>query len=1017
MLGEKSKSREVALKVLEMNPANNQAYSILIQTGSDEDIEKIPHYMKENQDVAYALGFHFYQKGNLDEAKKWLEISIENETENILEIRPLLAFVLIEKVILDTKTIPGFQLCLTHKEEIEKAIELLTFSWKSIPDKNLRLLHVDWVINRAIAKRLLNNIEGAEADINFAYELDSSDIKALHFKALVEFEKGNFEKVISLFQGEISTEFEVGSLILYFEALNKIGKSTYTIIKLNEFLKQNPQFEGKELLEQLLFYSYIGLCRYDEARELAELRLKEDPENVTKIVELSQVMRTVGEKDSSISLLKKVKDNVSDVSNVTDLKAVADELFRVELFEDACEVYGHFVDTTQVTELTHKMVEACYRSGNIGRSLEICKSLRRKFGPIVHITQLEIAIYHEINDLEKERNALTQYLGCFPEDYGMKLNLALLNRRCNNYDKVDEFLRTPFDMNCLSLEGCICLAFLFSERGFFQKAVEILYELRRSNFDNEKVHSSYIKLISFNEAEENQKWIHPTEVGLDSAILIEDPYGKKQNYIIEGRRDADIQKRELKPESDLAKRLLGKREGDKVVFETPVSEEVFKIKELKSKYIQAFQESINIFNKLFPNSRELFQISISKKGKDEISTEGLEKITEMARLKYENNEKMKLMYVKEQRPVGNVSNIFGMNIFDLWFYFTMDSSLGIYCSTGYYEIKEALSCFKKELRLVVDPLSTLTIVTLGIGNIIKNYFGKLGISQSTIDLFQEILIEKNSTNSKDHCILGYLNGNFFIQEVNAEYEQKIAGKLKSVLEWIQINCEVLPCNKALSINREKRTELDSMIGRAFTDTILIASEEGNILYSEEKIIRDVARLEFNTDGVWTQSLLVYLLENGLVEKHQYNQKTIELVNLNYHHTSINSEILLDAAKQAEWKLTSPFINVLKILEGKNCDEGSALKLTINFISLILREQISIDDFYVLFMNTISAVVKGRWAPSIISKLKTMVMYRFDLFSFENRIEIFELIEIWQVIYYTYSANHNEWDEPIFNKDS
>ena len=381
----------------------------------------------------------------------------------------------------------------------------------------------------------------------------------------------------------------------------------------------------------------------------------------------------------------------------------------------------YFVDTTQVTELTHKMVEACYRSGDIGRSLEICKSLRSKFGPIVHITQIEIAIYHEINDLKTEGNVLTEYLGRFPEDFGMKLNLALLNRRCNNYDEVDEFLRIPFDVNWISAEGCICLAFLLSERGFFQKAVEILYEMRRSNFDNEKVHSSYVNLILFNEAEvENQKWIHPTEVGIDSAIVIEDPYGKKQNYIIEDRKDADIQKRELKSNNSLAVRLLGKHEGDKVVFKTPISEEVFEIKEVKSKYIHAFQESINIFNNLFPNNQELIQISISKKGEDGISTEGFEKIREIARLNFEHDEKMRSIYIKEKRPVGNVSNLFRRNIFDLWLYFTKDPNLGIYCSTGYYEIKEALDYIKKDLRLVVDPLSILTIVTLGIGETIIN---------------------------------------------------------------------------------------------------------------------------------------------------------------------------------------------------------------------------------------------------------------------------------------------------------
>ncbi|AKB75020.1 hypothetical protein MSLAZ_1759 [Methanosarcina lacustris Z-7289] len=999
LLGDKSKARELASKALKKNPVNAQAYSILIQTGSDEDIEKVPQYLKENQDVAYALGFHYYKKGDLTEAKKLLEISIENENENILEIRPLLASILIDITLSDSKTIPEIQLDPIHGEELEKAVDLLTFAWDSISDKNLKLLHIDWLVKRAIVKRLLNDIKGAETDINYAYELDSSDPKILHFKALVEFERGEYEKVVSLFGGKLSIETEFGSLIIYFEALRKLGRIVDTVVELKEFLDQNPQFENRNSLEELLIYGYLGLDRYDEAQDLAESILKDDPENIQKIILLSRVKQKLGDNDSSISLLKEAKTKISDSSKFTDLMALADEFFKAGLFEELCEVYEAIVDLNQHTELTHRIVEAYYRFGDLGRTLEICKSLRKKFGPLVHITQIEIAIYDEINCLEEERKVLEQYTECFPEDFDAKLNLAFLNYKRNNFDEVDEFLKTPFDINLISVESCINLAFLLYERGFFQKAVEVLYEMRRNNYDNEKVHSAYIKLILLGGENENEEFLHPKKVGVNSAVVVEDSLGNKQIYIIEERKDTDIQKGELKPDHNLAMCLLGKSEDDKLLFKNPFSEEIFEIKEVKSKYVYASQESSNIFNKLFPENRELFQISVSKKGEKEISPEGLEKIKKMARLNFERDEKIRKLYTDKKIPFGCTANLYHRNVFEIWFDFTKDSRLGIYSSTGYNEIEKALGHIKKDLKLIVDPISILTIVSLDIGETIKNHFGKLGIAQSTVDLFQQIMIEQNRINSRSDSVLIYYNDEIFMQKVSEESKKEITEKLNSVLEFIRTSCEVLPCNRALSLNRKKKIECDKSIGRAFTDTILIAGEEGNVLYSEEKTLRDIAVQEFETYGICTQALLFYCLNNGVIEKDLYEEKTIELINLNYHHTSINPEILLCAAKKTQWKLTIPFTHVLKILEGGNCNEDPALELSLNFIYLIWKERIPIDNFYVIFMSTLNSMVEKRWAPSMINKLKNAVIRRFGLFSSEDKIEILELIEIWEMIYY------------------
>jgi hypothetical protein len=416
MLEDKQSSEKLALDIIKTNPASARAYSILIQTGFYENPEQIPCYVKDNQDVAFALGNFFYKKGELDEAKKWLEIAIENETENILEVRPFLAAILLDRILSDPATIPGIQLNPIHRKEIERSIELFTVSWDSINDPKLQVLNLHWIINRAIAKRLLGDSEGSRNDINYAFNLDSCNPQILKFKASIEFECGEFKKVIDLLKDNLYNKNEAWNLIFYFESLKQLGTPTDVITEINDFLKHSPQLEVREQLDRFLIYSYLDLDNFDEARRLAELRLQEEQKNIQKIIDLSRVERRAGNKEKSISILKDTKNNISNFGKNTELLDLADEFLQIKQFEDACDIYEIFVDTTQITKLTHKIVEAYYLSGNLEKSLEISDNLRRKFGPIVHITGIEIARYREINWLDKEKEILIEYIESFPQD-------------------------------------------------------------------------------------------------------------------------------------------------------------------------------------------------------------------------------------------------------------------------------------------------------------------------------------------------------------------------------------------------------------------------------------------------------------------------------------------------------------------------------------------------------------------------------------------------------------------------
>lgn len=997
ILGDKENSKKLALDIVKTNPSNSRAYSILIKTGLYDSPEQIPCYVRDNQDVAFALGYSYYEKGNLDEAKKWLEISIENETENILEARPFLASILLDRVLSDPTTIPGIQLNSIHTKEIERSIELFTDSWNSINDQNLRILNLHWIVNRAIAKRLLGDIKGSRDDVNYAFSLDSSNSQFLKFKALIEFECNKFKKVIDLLKGNLYNENEPWPIILYFESLKKLGIPTDVIAEIKDFLKHNPQLEVKEQLERILIYSYLNLDDFDEARKLAELRLQEEPGNIQKIIDLSRVEWRAGNKEKSLSVLNEAKINISGFENYRELLDLADEFLKIKQFEDACDIYEVFVDTTQITELTHKIVEAYYLSGNLGKSLEICRNLRSKFGPIIHITSIEIAIYDEINWLEEEKRVLIEYVEHFPQDIGMKINLAILNQRCSDFEEVDKFLKTSFDVNSLPIEQSLNLAILFNERGLFQKSIELLYEVRRNNFDNERAHLAYISLMLYEN--NDSKWLHPEEICLNSVVVIEEKTGRKQKYIIEDREDIDLQREEINVNSELYKKIAGKFVGEKISMGHFVPEEVTII-EIKSKYVDAFQESFEQFNYLFPNTPALSKISTVEKDQKKFSPEVfISKIKEGILKNVDHNEKIIKYYTEKVFAIWNVASISRREIYDIWLDFTKNANLGVYCFTGnQVEKNKSLSYIKRNSKLILDPISILTLISLNIKDTILTHFGKFGVAQSTIDLFQNTKL-KQSLYSRDHMSILYKDGDIFFQQVTESSMQEYIEKIQNILDWIYTNCEVMPCKKALSIKREKKKEYENLFGRAFIDTILIASEEGNLLYSEEQIIRNVAKQEFSTDGIWTQGLMLYCLSNNIIQKEEFNENTIKLANLHYYHTIIDSYVLLEAAKKSDWKMDYPFINVLNILGSKHCDENSALNVSSQFIYLICMEKIPTEDFYILFFSLLNTLVEGRWPPSILNNLRTKIVKTFDPFSSDDIVKILKLIDTWNLIYY------------------
>ena len=127
LLEETEKASDSVKKTLEKNPVNTSAYVIRVAISTDEEtleevIDKVPEYLRETPQIAHAISEVARQRQNFEEAKKWGEIMVANEQENVSNCKAALAAILVQQVLDDRVAALTNQLNDSQKEQLRRAI-------------------------------------------------------------------------------------------------------------------------------------------------------------------------------------------------------------------------------------------------------------------------------------------------------------------------------------------------------------------------------------------------------------------------------------------------------------------------------------------------------------------------------------------------------------------------------------------------------------------------------------------------------------------------------------------------------------------------------------------------------------------------------------------------------------------------------------------------------------------------------------------------------------------------------
>jgi len=1007
-------AKKLVHQILESNPTHERAYTVLVQIHPDKNldtlIEEIPAFCRNSSSIAYALSHVARRQLNFEQAEYWLRVALEKDSDSF-ETQASYGTLLLQLVNADPWLAQSRQLNEEDQKKLQKADQFLTDAWEKIANTELHGFRPDIIMNRSIIRRFLNRLGEAIQDADIALRIDPDNPTFIRIRAMLAHENNDSKKAIELLERIVESEDTPEAPISLADILRDVGEYDRAIETAKHFLQQNSDSSLSDAAHRIIARSYVESKNAEKAIEIFNLIQEKESKSLTDLINAATIATFLDEKPVAVKLLREAKNQIDASTLKIQTLDVADRFYSLGEFRDAAQLYEVITDFTLYTFYTHTLIEAYYYSGQYRKALDLCQILRQNHGISIFLCKMESSIQESVNNLVEAKRICQECLTQFPNTLLIELRLASINYRLEKFDELDEFLKSSVNITDLPFDLAIQLTDLYGVRGFTDKFFESLYRIRKEFYDKSIVHVKYV--TSFFEREKvSDSFLACHRVCINSAVYLQDESEQISCFVIEDKQNADFSHNEISLEDSQTQKLLNKAVGDEVVFKDDfISKDVRKVVEVTSKYVYAFRESLNLLEKQFSETPGFWTLKVDLSECTNGLPKNLKSVLDKSNESIREAEKL---YKTSHIPIGTFAKLTSKDIPSTWGHLISSPELGIFCCQGNQEERShALSLLTtKPLRLIIDIISLLTIHGLDAADAVVKSFGRLGIAQSTIDVLRNVVEDYKGMKSNGTAFLGTEGDHFFLHEVTADEVQRSREYFEGIITWIKDNCEISPCTAALDMEQNEIQELEKLVGTSSFETLLIASEPGNLLYSDDWALRQVAKARFKLDGVWTQIVLLRCQELTALKQSEYSEIVVKLVRSNYHYTSIDDHALISAAEQADWLPNEPFTSLLLFLGNSQRKDSlilneqadrialpSVIGVAVNFLYKLWEQDISVQRKHALGISLLNYLMRGRHnLNSVLSALDSGVRGKY-LILLPDESEILLLIRQWRNHYF------------------
>ncbi len=942
--GNLDNARSYLQKYLTKYPNSIGAYSIFIRLRSEEESfeeirQEIPSLIVEDEKILFAFSVLARKRKKYDSAIEYIRKAICKNPANIIFEEYLLDTIL-EKHSANFTVINLGQIDLATNGEMDEALILLEKYIDFYKSSDLKNVKVRLYFNKSFILHLLGKTDEAITEIDNALRIRNDDYECLKNKALY-----------LLFSGEKLTAIEVletikdklklseGNLFLA-ELYSLSGRENEAIEILEEFILAEVTSEFNDRAVEILLHIFIELNAVEKIRDILDrgIGLSSIGGLFTKV----KALMFLDEIENSTLVLDELKSLTSSESlSKKEIYLSAEGFVELGEVHFAVGLFERIINPKFDNKLTIRLAQLYYDIGEKAKCLNIFQNLRTNYGVLSHVTPHEVSIYQEYGDYERAKSVAEEYLKLFPKDFSMKLRLSGINFRLEDFNAIDHFLRQEYDIFELDFEQLkVYLGQLFARPLFRKKGLRIAYEYRRRE-RNQRANILYVQIITSFQVGDDE-YGRPESVNDTSTIKLTSKIGTSIIITIEEESNSDQKEREINNKGPNYLNLKGKIIGD--IFKFKNSDTEWEIVEITSKYLHAFRDSLAFCETIDSNENPFFF------GNTEDIAGFLERFSTKENTWKEKYDDAGIQYRARKVPLGTIASSFKQNPILLWEEYNQQNTIGIQSAWGTTKSwEETLGILDSKTSLCADITALLTIFELNLGDYILDCLGKLNIATTTFDLLYKLQLQEGP----------FRAGNY----------SNTPGKIELFKEFVKrIANDRVPPSK-YQMNSIEKTKLDNIYGESFADTLLIAKDLRLPIFSDDVLFRDLVKNEYQIQGTWTQAIMKFMLSKGCLPESEYKNKTIQLMQLNYYHTSIDSSMLRLAADLSNYEFLPPFSNSINHLTGSISSENSSLLVAFDLLSQIWSDNsIQNENKEELTLNVITSLCTERSILPVLDKL-------------------------------------------------
>jgi len=627
---------------------------------------------------------------------------------------------------------------------------------------------------------------------------------------------------------------------------------------------------------------------------------------------------------------------------------VAEILFELELYLEGAAVYLSILRNYSHSHILRRYLICLFEADQRKSALEILEKLDERTRNIEFYRRISFYIYSKTGDMKNAYKEIEEYLILKPEDLGMRLNWIALNQRLDNNDAIRDYLSTAPSFLNSPIDEQVRMSHLFFQYGYPEIGLKLAYTLLKEHQNEPCTNLSYIHIMMLGGLPADI--IHVSSIGVDSAFVLEGIHGERDTFIIEEISNNKHYHEVIPPKHPVAQQAMGKVVGEKINLIRPFQTISKTIVEVQSKYTLAYEQTLLGFEKKFPYNKNFLKIDIGTDSKGHIDPTPIHNAVDH---RHSLVSKIEEYYITHAIPACSFAEFIGVHPFEAWIGLMQKEGSSVKCCHGSsQELKQALLLVDKAPPLIIDPLTLYSAVLLGVHNELSKTFGKIGIAQSSLDMFSSYakqirLYPPKSTLGKE--------GNIYkITEYSDSFIQNVITRHELIADWITANCHIIPAIGDLTHGLLK---ISAYLPPAFLDTILAAKETGMILLSDDLHLRDIAKTELGVEGIWLQVAMMTARQRQKITLYKYAIATAHLIEAGVHFTTIDAPVILELAKGCKWTPDDHIKHIFRYLGDNKIEDISAIKILLSITIAIWSQPTpswNKQHFTYLILNALTA---------------------------------------------------------------